>query len=49
MMINIRKTKFLQNEVLLLGHIISHGFRSPNPRKIKLILEGLRPKDLKGV
>ena len=35
--------------MLLLGHIIKHGFRSPNPKNVKLILEGARPKTLKDV
>ena len=49
LLIQLDKTEFLKTEVAYLGHIISENGISPNPKKIKEILELPPPNDLKSV
>lgn len=44
--INLDKCKFIQSEVSYLGHVLSNGKISPNPNKVKAIVDAPVPKDL---
>ena len=41
--VNLNKCSFCKEEVLVLGHIVSKEGISPNPKKVKAILESRRP------
>jgi hypothetical protein len=47
--INFEKMKFMQEEVLYLGHIIGHNTLKPDPSKITALVQGTAPQDKKSL
>lgn len=45
--INVNKSKFFQNSVEYLGHLLSENTVKPNPKKIEAIVSAPRPKNVK--